>query len=162
MNARTQMRFAHASEQWRPVPAFEGKYEVSDLGRVKSLRWTPPRILRPGPSNYGHMSVVLGRRNTRMVHELVLIAFVGPRPPGQETRHLDGDPANNRLDNLCWGTRSENNRDAVRHGTWHSEKRRTWWKSPAAAANVAKMRASVSEEDRRANWAKARQARWPK
>ena len=117
-------------ERWRPVAGGEG-YEVSDFGRVKSLRWTPPRILKPGPSNYGHLSVVLGPRNTRMVHQLVLIAFVGPRPPKMEVRHLDGNPANNRLENLCWGTRSDNIRDAIRHGTWHSEKRQVGWRSPA-------------------------------
>jgi hypothetical protein len=121
-------------------------------------------MLRPGPSNYGHLSVVLGRRNTRMVHTLVLEAFVGPRPPGKEACHGNGQPGDNRLSNLRWGTRSENIADAVRHGTWHSEKRKAGRRSPAvvaaAVAAAARMRASVSEEDRRAHWAKARQARW--
>ena len=49
-------------------------------------------------------------------HRLVMFAFVGPCPPGQEVRHLDGDKLNPSLDNLVYGTRSENMRDMVRHG----------------------------------------------
>lgn len=51
------------------------------------------------------------------IHVLVLETFVGPCPPGQEARHLDGNPANNRLSNLCWGTPLENANDKRRHGT---------------------------------------------
>jgi hypothetical protein len=47
----------------------------------------------------------------------VLEAFIGPRPENCEVRHLDGDPSNNRLDNLAWGTKAENQADKVRHGT---------------------------------------------
>jgi hypothetical protein len=55
---------------------------------------------------------------SRLVHQLVLETFVGPCPENQETRHLDGIPANNRLENLCWGTSQENNGlDKRRHGT---------------------------------------------
>jgi hypothetical protein len=144
MNARTQMRFAHASERaerWKPVVGFEQWYEVSDMGRVRSSRRGGLRILRPGLSTGGHLSVALGRGNTRMVHALVLAAFVGPRPPGADSRHLDGNYINNRLDNLSWGTRSENIRDAIRHGTWESEKRAAGRRSPANLASLARARA---------------------
>jgi len=50
------------------------------------------------------------------VHRMVLLAFVGPAPEGMKCRHLNGNPKDNRLENLCWGTSSENNRDIVRHG----------------------------------------------
>jgi hypothetical protein len=50
------------------------------------------------------------------VHHLILLAFVGPRPEGCVTRHLDDDKANNRLGNLCYGTSTENNYDMVRNG----------------------------------------------
>jgi DNA invertase Pin-like site-specific DNA recombinase len=51
------------------------------------------------------------------VHQLVLLTFVGPLPEGQEVRHLNGDRSDNRLENLCYGTRKENANDAVEHGT---------------------------------------------
>lgn len=118
-------------EIWKPVPGYEGRYEVSNMGRVRSLdrqvlctsdvkksyvSYRKGQILRPGPSNYGHLSVVLGRRQTRMVHDLVLRAFVGPPPAKHECCHNNGNPQDNRLENLRWGTRSENNIDAVKHG----------------------------------------------
>ena len=126
-------------EVWKPVPGYEGRYEVSDQGRVRSLdrvvtqisRWGTPytsnrkgRVLRPGPSNFGHLSVVLGRRNTKMVHDLVLRAFIGPPPDMHECCHNNGDPADNRLENLRWGTRSENIMDSVRQGKWMTPERK--------------------------------------
>lgn len=66
------------------------------------------------------MHVYLTRNSKKMtakVHQLVLEAFVGPRPEGMVTRHLNGDPSDNRLTNLAWGTHAENNADTVQHGT---------------------------------------------
>jgi hypothetical protein len=84
-------------------------YEVSDQGRVKSYRRYPEgRLLRPGCMSGGHVSVSLGRKNSLCVHALVLLAFVGPPPEKHECRHLNGNPSDNRLENLRWGTRSEN------------------------------------------------------
>lgn len=123
-------------ERWLPVVGHEGAYEVSDLGRVRSLdrveryeridqysgriitvcRQHKGRLLRPGPNDSGHLTVVLGRGNTRQVHALVLEAFVGPCPDGHECCHGDDVPFHNALDNLRWGTRSDNLHDAVRNG----------------------------------------------
>lgn len=111
--------------EWREVPGFPG-YEVSDQGQVRSFRrYVVPRLLKPGETIWGHLLVVLQRDggHTRHIHRLVLESFVGLRPPGMETRHLDGNPKNNRLTNLRWGTRSENSLDRVRHGVdWQSRK----------------------------------------
>lgn len=124
------------SEEWRPVPGHEGRYEVSSKGRVRSLdriaeyvrrdqysgrdiavsRRHKGRNLRPAPSATGHMSVVLGRGMTTAVHVLVLKAFGPAQPIGTETCHANGDPSDNRIENLRWGTRSENLLDAVAHG----------------------------------------------
>ncbi len=111
-------------ERWLPLPGYEGLYDVSDHGRVRS--WHPWRS-HPVPrerSQYvrpdGHMGVGLNKNGVQWsakVHLLVMSAFVGPRPDGMETRHLDGDPANNVLPNLAYGTKSENALDSVRHGT---------------------------------------------
>lgn len=103
-------------EVWKLVPEYEGKYEVSDQGRVRSFNRCPQgRILRPGRMPGGHLSVALGRGNSQCVHKLVLLAFVGVAPHKHECLHINGVPNDNRLSNLRWGTRSENNIDAVLH-----------------------------------------------
>lgn len=107
---------------WLPIPGYEGRYEVSDQGEVRSLPRYRSRggILRPHPSlPGGYPSVNLrkdGAGKTMRVHALVMLAFVGPRPEGQVTRHLNGNPLDNRLENLTYGTPTENNLDTVRHG----------------------------------------------
>jgi hypothetical protein len=68
--------------------------------------------LHPG----GYHTVCLGRKRQWYIHRLVLEVFVGPCPPGMQCRHLDGNPSNNCLENLAWGTRDENHADMVRHG----------------------------------------------
>jgi len=84
---------------------------------VMSNAW---KRMRPGHLKNGYLQVALsrgGKRFQKKVHHLVLEAFVGVRAHGQETRHKNGIPSDNRLDNLCWGTHSENYQDRVRHGT---------------------------------------------
>lgn len=107
-------------EKWRPIVGYEDRYEVSDLGWVRSLR--RPGMLTPWAFSNGYRAVTLwdGTRYRRhSIHRLVLAAFVGPCPPGQEVRHINGDPADNHLENLAYGTRAENNADTVRHGRHH-------------------------------------------
>lgn len=103
-------------EIWKDVPCYEGLYAVSDAGNVMSFaRRAEGKLLRPGTMPMGHQSVALGRGNSHCLHKLVLLAFVGPPPPKHECRHLNGIPSDNRLVNLCWGTRSENIRDKTLH-----------------------------------------------
>lgn len=118
------------TEHWKAVPGYEGLYEVSDLGRVRSLdRVVPVRLksglterrlpgvdLRPGTDSAGYQSVVLGKNKSFRVHWLVLLAFVGPCPDGFHRLHNDGDRANNALSNLRYGSRSDNVRDMFTHG----------------------------------------------
>ena len=107
--------------EWRDVPGFEGRYQVSDDGRVLSLpRYgAGGRMLKLAPTGKGYRSVSLslaGASRGRLVHQLVLLAFVGPRPADAVTRHLDGDPTNNALSNIVYGTPVENRADMRRHG----------------------------------------------
>lgn len=113
------------SEQWRPIKGYEDKYDVSDLGQVRS--WTSVKqggLLKPREQNSGYLQVNLkdgkGHGLNKTVHSLVAVAFLGPRPDGLEVRHLDGNGHNNKLSNLCYGTRSDNRLDASRHGTLHN------------------------------------------
>lgn len=115
-----------SEEQWLPIPGFVGQYEVSNRGRVRSFvstRGLPiPHVLKPYPKGpKGHLMVGLcafGKRRPMLVHRAVLAAFVGPAPTETPiTRHLDGNPGNNHLSNLRYGTYSENEFDKVRHGT---------------------------------------------
>jgi hypothetical protein len=117
-------------EIWRRIPGRDG-YEVSDLGRVRSVdrtvtkmtRGRPAlhrlkgRVLKPGTTARGYLVVALGHRGTIYVHHLVLLAFVGPRPAGHQAAHGDGDRTNNVLSNLRWATPKENTADRYRHGT---------------------------------------------
>lgn len=114
------------SENWLPIPGHEGLYEVSDLGRIRSVahqgptRWVPQRILRQSIGTHGYPKVSLQKdlqAKSHTVHSLVASAFLGPRPEGMEVRHLDGNCLNPVAANLRYGTRSENRYDQVRHGT---------------------------------------------
>lgn len=115
------------AEKWSEIPGYEGRYEASDHGRVRSLarrdgrgRRIRARILSTYTRASGHQTVKVckdGACGPAAVHRLVLMAFVGLPGEGQEALHWDGDPANNSLANLRWGTRSENLRDSVRQGT---------------------------------------------
>jgi hypothetical protein len=117
-------------ERWLPLPGYEGFYEVSDLGRVRShrRRGSSGRLKRfyMDPKD-GYACLVLYARNEpgrrARVHVLVAQAFLGPRPDGYFVCHRDGDPANNRLENLYYGTPSDNVRDTMRHGRhWQVQK----------------------------------------
>lgn len=106
----------------KDIPGHEGRYQVSDEGRVRSLdrlvrvvcqgidtvRIAKGKVLRPGRNGSGHVTVALGKGNSRQVHQLVLEAFVGQCPSGCEVLHLNHCHADNRLANLRYGTRSEN------------------------------------------------------
>lgn len=126
-----------AEEEWRTIPGYEGAYEVSDHGRVRSLdrvipgRWGPHirrgRILRQHIDKDGYARVrpsVDGVAQGHPVHRLILLAFVGIPEDGVDVAlHRDGDPSNNTLANLAWGTHSDNAFDAVRHGTHRQTKK---------------------------------------
>lgn len=117
-------------EIWKPVVGFQGLYEVSNHGRVKRInigRDSREKLLKATPNKLGYMLVGLhreGKSNTRRVHRLVLEAFIGPCPEGEEGCHGDGDPSNNCLSNLRWDTASSNAIDRVAHGT-HNMSRKT-------------------------------------
>ncbi len=118
--------------KWKDVPGWEGSYQVSDTGLVKSLDRTVVRRngspmpikgkLRSAPVGKRGYPVVslnrVGRKlSLRPVHALVTEAFLGAKPSGQEVCHWNGDKTDNRISNLRYGSASENQKDRVRHGT---------------------------------------------
>lgn len=122
-------------EVWKPVVGFDGFYEVSDLGRVRSLDRCVSWIDRLGrvttqtrkgrvlalSAIEGYPAVVLhdnrGGRQNLLVHRLVLLAFVGRPKADQETRHVNGNRKDARLVNLAWGTAQQNAEDRIAHKT---------------------------------------------
>jgi len=153
---------SQTTEEWRAIPDWNG-YDVSDRGRVRSyramhypsggcgVRWRvadePQRILKPNAQGR-YLTVMLsrdGKQRRFSIHTLVLIAFVGPRPDGAECCHYDGNPTNNRLDNLRWDTVSANHRDAIRHGWSPGLATRQW--APEQAVEIREERAAGKTYD---------------
>lgn len=135
-----QARSGIEGEEWRPTPS-NHRYEASSRGRVRNAStWVVKRT--PIATRGGYPIAMLwdGTKDySKTVHSLVMEAFAGPRPEGCEIRHLNGNPADNSIGNLAYGTRSENVQDAVLHGT-HYQVAKTHCKKghPYAGENVVK------------------------
>lgn len=127
---------------WVPVPGYEGKYEVSNDGEVKSLarfidkksrsgnpcrHFYGEKIMKQSADKDGHLKVALsngdGKPVGRFVHSLVLTSFIGPRPEGMECCHGNGVASDNRLENLRWDTHANNNADRKAHGNYATGER---------------------------------------
>lgn len=133
-------------EIWRPVLGFK-YFEVSNRGNVRSLsriidrgRLWKGRPIKSKPSPSGHLSVRLceNGHHWKWVHRLVLEAFIGRCPDGMEGCHNNGNPQDNRLENLRWDTRSGNHADKWRHGTMAAGERSS--KAKLTASQVRKIR----------------------
>lgn len=122
------------TEEWRDVVGYEGLYEVSSRGRVRSVARTIVvtnelcgthtrhlrsiiRKLRDNKDGYKIVGLWNPSMVTRPVHGLVAEAFIGPRPEGMQIRHLNGVKDDNQVSNLRWGTGVENTQDKRDHGT---------------------------------------------
>jgi hypothetical protein len=125
------------AEEWRPVPGAEGRYEVSNLGRVKSLRrvvscgirqgkrayrTVPEKILKLGLDQDGYAQVLIAQaegdkfKNTK-IHQLVALVFLGPKPKGEWVLHGPNGKKDNSVGNLYYGTPAQNVQDKWRDGT---------------------------------------------
>ena len=115
------------NREWRPVVGYEGQYEVSSCGIVRGVdrvlshghRWKG-RVLRQKRIGAGYLAVDLckdSKYTTKLIHRMVLEAFVGPCPEGRQGCHGDGDKTNNCVANLRWDTPLGNAADRHEHGT---------------------------------------------
>lgn len=130
------------NEVWKDIPGYEGLYQVSDQGRVRSVDRVlikplgrsgkenqevtyrlRGRVLRPNLNTHGYPYVILrrgGKSLTREIHKLVASAFLPAAGPGQvHVRHLDGSTKNPAATNLAWGTASENQLDLYAYRGYH-------------------------------------------
>ena len=111
-------------EEWKDIDGWKGFYQISNWGRLKSLKrpFVPKdRNLKACVDQDEYPVAGLFKNGKRLacpkIHRLVLEVFVGKRPFGLEGRHIDGHKTNNRLDNLEWATHEVNELDKYRHGT---------------------------------------------
>lgn len=118
------------AEEWRSVPGYEGLYEVSSLGRVRSLDHEvstynggsyimPGKLLRQNPTYQGYLQVKLyqrGKPRVRYVHQLVAECFIPNPDHFPIVRHWDDVKDHNTVMNLRWGTSSDNQQDSTRNG----------------------------------------------
>lgn len=105
-------------EIWKDIEGYDGLYQVSNFGRVKSF-WRGGRIIKPSFSNCGYLCTCLcrdGKPKTCTIHRLVAAAFI-PNPDGKpQVNHINGIKSDNRVENLEWATASENQRHAYAIG----------------------------------------------
>ena len=105
-------------EDWKPVPEWEDRYEVSSMGRIRSA--VTGKVLKPGPHPRGYKCARLyrnGKRTATSLHAVIARTFHGPCPKGMEVRHKDGSKTNNKPENLAYATHQDNMADMLAHGT---------------------------------------------
>lgn len=126
------------SEEWRDIPGYEGYYQASNIGGVRSLdrvvesrpgvfRKAPGKIMHSKINKNGYKRFALARDGKYKyfgAHVLVALCFIGPRPAGLNVCHNDGKGSNNAAENLRYDTQSSNILDSVKHGT-HPEGSKT-------------------------------------
>jgi hypothetical protein len=116
-------------ETWKQIPGYEGLYEASDLGRIRSLdrllgHYTGAKVLRRGrpidgsQQRYDIVNLSRdGKHKSFTRHTIIALTFIGPKPKGMLVRHLDGNRQNNTAKNLAYGTSQDNSDDMKAHGT---------------------------------------------
>ena len=119
-NSPTTPHELEPQEEWCIISGASRHYEVSTLGRLRRLLAKSGgcyKYLKGCVGLTGYISVSLGGGIGHIrVHKLVMLTFVGPRPEGMVTCHINGIPSDNRLCNLRYGTQKDNMRDMVAHG----------------------------------------------
>ncbi len=107
-------------EIWRDVRGYEGLYQISNQGKLKSSMWQENYVSKGSFNVKGYLRTQLvknGKKTNYYLHTLVAENFISPRPYNLEVGHLNGDKGDNRVENLKWVTQKENSRHRIQHGT---------------------------------------------
>jgi uncharacterized protein (DUF433 family) len=112
-------------EKWLPIPEYEGRYDISNYGKVRSYqngrdKIAIPKIIKLWIGKKGYMYANLSKfykRHNILISGMVAKVFLGPKPTGKEVSHIDGNRKNNFIGNLIYETHSENMQRAVRQNT---------------------------------------------
>ncbi|MBR4383791.1 MAG: HNH endonuclease [Selenomonadaceae bacterium] len=107
-------------EEWRDVAGYEGRYQISNYGRVKSLTENQVKILKPHLHTGGYLRVSLGRQKKFKIHRLVAETFLDNPLNLAEVDHIHGNKMDNYFKNLEWVTLKENKRRAFKNGLYPS------------------------------------------
>lgn len=134
-------------EIWKDIPGFEGLYQASNLGEIRSLNYKRTgkvKVLSPGISGKGYYRVELckdGKKKNFSVHRLTYEAFHGTIPPGMTVDHINGIKTDNRLENLQLLTRGDNTRKANK-----GKKRKPFTEEHKAKISLARKGKPLTEE----------------
>jgi hypothetical protein len=112
------------AEELAPIAGFPD-YLASSLGRVISFHGKRPRPLSPAADQKGYLRVSLrplANGGTALLHRVIASSFIANPNNLPSVRHLDGDPSNNAVRNLAWGTQADNEEDKRTHGTWDTRR----------------------------------------
>jgi hypothetical protein len=131
-------------ETWKDIPGYEGLYQVSDQGDVRSLprRSTPGKILTPQLNNSGYLRVAISAHQLHKylyVHHLVTLTFIGQRPDKADVNHKNGIKTDNRVANLEYITRADNMKHARENGL-HDNRGEKQWNSKLTEEQVREFR----------------------
>ena len=153
-------------EIWKPVFGYEGKYEVSNFGRIKSLQrkrigkgggiyCVKEKILNVRNAKYKQVALCFDSvKKYKLIHRLVAQAFI-PNPENKpQVNHIDGMPENNRVDNLEWCTPSENQKHAYRAGLQKHQYGEARFNSKLKEKDVAEIKHAIANGSRICDLAK--------
>ena len=146
----TRKKGNQVEEIWKDIKGYEGRYKVSNFGRVKSLLGRKEKILKPLNQSKGYYKVILYKENkgeNRCIHRLVAETFISNPKNKIDVNHKDGNKHNNNVNNLEWNTRSENMKHAYHIGIIHISKTQIENFRKRVINNISKRKIKVLQYD---------------